>query len=65
MRSEFEISMMGELNYFLGKQFSEGIFINQAKYTRELIQKFGQQTYKVGKIPMNTSTRIDLDEEGY
>ena len=67
MRSEFEMSMMGELNYFLGlqvKQLSEGMFINQAKYTRELIQKFGQQTCKVGKIPMNTSTRIDLDEEG-
>jgi len=30
----------GELNYFLGlqiKQKSDGIFINQAKYTRELI----------------------------
>ena len=33
MSKEFEISMMGELKYFLGlqiKQTEEGIFINQA-----------------------------------
>ena len=36
MKEEFEMSMMGELNYFLGlqiKQKKDGIFINQAKYT--------------------------------
>ena len=35
MQSEFEMSMMGELNYFLGleiKQTNDGIFVNQAKY---------------------------------
>jgi len=34
-KSEFEMSMMGELNYFLGlqvKQLKDGIFLNQAKY---------------------------------
>ena len=34
MHSEFEIIMMGELNFFLGlqiKQLKEGTFINQAK----------------------------------
>jgi len=37
MKKEFKMSMMGELNYFLGLQInqrSDGIFINQAKYTR-------------------------------
>jgi len=36
MKEEFEMSMMGELNNFLGlqiKQRKDGIFINQAKYT--------------------------------
>ena len=40
MQSEFEMSMMGELNYFLGlqiKQTNYGIFVNQAKYCKELI----------------------------
>ena len=36
MRDEFEMSMMGELGFFLGlniKQGIDGIFINQTKYT--------------------------------
>ena len=40
MHSEFERSMMGELNFFLGlqiKQLKEGTFINQAKYIRDLL----------------------------
>ncbi|XP_019184819.1 PREDICTED: uncharacterized protein LOC109179781 [Ipomoea nil] len=44
MQGKFEMSMMGELNYFLGlqvKQCSDGIFISQAKYTKDLIRKFG------------------------
>jgi len=42
MKEEFEMSMMGTLNYFLGlqiKQRNDVIFINQAKYTKELIKK--------------------------
>jgi len=55
MKKEFEMSMMGELNYFLGlqiKQKSDGIFINQAKYTRELIKRFGLEDAKLSKTPM-------------
>ena len=43
MKSEFEISMMGELTFFLGlqvKQTSEGTFINQSKYVSDIISKF-------------------------
>ena len=43
MQGEFEMSMMGELNYFLGlqiKQLKDGIFICQSKYTNELLKKF-------------------------
>ena len=43
IKNEFEMSMMRELNYFLGlqiKEKSDKIFINQAKYTRELIKRF-------------------------
>jgi hypothetical protein len=41
MKQEFEMSMIGELTYFLGmqvKQTSEGIFISQAKYAKELVK---------------------------
>ena len=44
MQKEFEMSMMGELNFFLGLQVvqtQESTFINQAKYTKELLKRFG------------------------
>ncbi|KAL6314363.1 hypothetical protein AAG906_021195 [Vitis piasezkii] len=42
MKSEFEISMVGKLTYFLGfqvKQLKDGIFLSQSKYARELVKK--------------------------
>ena len=53
MKKEFEMSTMGELNYFLGlqiKQRSDGIFIQQAKYTRELIKKLGLEDAKTIRL---------------
>jgi len=67
MKNEFEIFMMGELNYFLGLQIkyrSNGIFINQAKYTRELIKRFGLEDAKLIKTPMATITKLNNDEQG-
>jgi len=67
MKNEFEMSMMGELNYFLGlqiKQRSNGIFINQAKYTRKLIKRFRLEDAKLSKTPMATTTKLDKDEQG-
>jgi len=65
MKNKFDMSMMGELNYFLGleiKQKSAGIFINQAKYTRELIKRFGLEGAKLSKTLMATTTKLDKDE---
>ena len=42
MKSEFEMSMVKELTYFLGfqvKQLKNGIFLSQSKYVRELVKK--------------------------
>ena len=67
MQGEFEMSMMGELTFFLGlqiKQTNEGIFINQAKYTKELLKKFGMESSKEIGTPMNPACRLDKDEEG-
>ena len=63
---KFEMSMMGELNYFFGlqiKQKSDGIFINQTKYTRELIKKFELKDARISKTPMATTTKLDKDEQ--
>ncbi|WVZ52127.1 hypothetical protein U9M48_003217 [Paspalum notatum var. saurae] len=43
MSREFEMSLMGELRFFLGlqiKQGPEGTFVHQAKYTRDILKKF-------------------------
>ena len=43
MSHEFEMSLVGELNYFIGlqiKQLHDEIFITQAKYTKNLVKKF-------------------------
>jgi hypothetical protein len=40
---EFEMSMMGELQFFLGlqiKQSKERTFVLQSKYTKDIVQKF-------------------------
>ncbi len=42
MQEEFEMSMMGELKFFLGiqiKQTEEVIFLNQSKYVIDLLKK--------------------------
>ena len=67
MQGEFEMSMMGELTFFLGlqiKQTQEGIFINQAKYVKELLKKFGMESSKEIGTPMNPTCKLDKDEEG-
>jgi len=67
MKEEFEMSMIGELNYFLGlqiKQKSDVIFINQANYTRELIKKLGLEDVKISNTLMVTTTKLDEDEQG-
>jgi hypothetical protein len=44
MTQKFEMSMMGELKYFLGfqvKQLQEGTIISQTKYIQDILTKFG------------------------
>ncbi|GJV91126.1 retrovirus-related pol polyprotein from transposon TNT 1-94 [Tanacetum coccineum] len=44
MHNKFDMSMMGELKFFLGIQIHQsprGIFINQAKYAQEILKKHG------------------------
>ena len=59
MQGEFEMSMIGELNFFLGlqiKQMSDGIFINQSKYCKELLKRFDMDKCKEIATPMGAST---------
>ena len=61
------MSMVGELSYFLGlyiKQLEEGIFINQVKYVKDLLKKYGLEGCKKISMPMAISTKLDADEAG-
>jgi hypothetical protein len=43
MQNEFEMSLLGELSFFMGlkiHQINEGIFISQTKYIREMLKRF-------------------------
>jgi hypothetical protein len=67
MSKEFEMSMIGELTYFLGfqvKQMKDGNFLSQEKYTKDLLKRFKMKKCKPIKIPMPTNGHIDLDEGG-
>jgi hypothetical protein len=47
MESEFQMSMMGELTFFIGiqvKQMKQGTSMHQAKYTNDLIKKFDMRS---------------------
>jgi hypothetical protein len=67
MKQEFEMSMIGELNNFLGlqvKQTSEGIFISQSKYAEDLVNRFGLDGKSHAHTSMSTSVKISADLTG-
>lgn len=67
MTSSFEMSMVGELNYFLGlqiKQSKEGVFLSQIKYSKNLIKHFGLETPKPMKTPMGSTDKLSKDDVG-
>jgi hypothetical protein len=67
MSREFEMSVMDELQFFLGlqiKQSKEGTFVHQAKYTKVIVRKFKMEDSKAMATPMSTTTSLDADEEG-
>ena len=54
MQAEFEMSLVGELKFFLGIQINqtpEVTFIHQSKYVKELLKKFDMSESK----PSNAS----------
>ncbi|WVZ85007.1 LOW QUALITY PROTEIN: hypothetical protein U9M48_031971 [Paspalum notatum var. saurae] len=67
MSRKFEMSLMGELQFFLGlqiKQGLEGTIVHQAKYTRDILKKFNMGDSKPMTTPMSTNTALDADEDG-
>ena len=57
MQPEFEMSLVGELTYFLGlqvKQMQDTIFISQSKYAKNIVKKFGLENASHKRTPTTT-----------
>ena len=67
MTDRFEMSMMGEMKFFLGfeiKQLREGTFINQAKYIQDMLKRFKMKEVNGAKTPMPTNCHLEIDPNG-
>ncbi|GJR71404.1 retrovirus-related pol polyprotein from transposon TNT 1-94 [Tanacetum coccineum] len=67
MSSKFQMSMMGQISFFLGLQISQnprGIFINQSKYANEILKKFDLHKSDPVDTPMVERTKLDEDLSG-
>jgi isopentenyldiphosphate isomerase len=65
MENEFQMSMMGELTFFLGiqvKQTKKDIFIHQVKYMKDLMKKFNMTELKPMSTLMSMTAALDPDE---
>nr|GEU77085.1 hypothetical protein [Tanacetum cinerariifolium] len=66
MKDNFEMSMIGEIKFFLGLQVHQsprGIFICQSQYTLDLLKKHGMEKCDTVYTPMAT-TKLDADLQG-
>ncbi|GKD74674.1 retrovirus-related pol polyprotein from transposon TNT 1-94, partial [Tanacetum coccineum] len=64
MSSKFQMSMMGQMSFFLGLQVSKnpkGIFINQSKFALEILNKFGMDSCDPVDTPMVDQLKLDED----
>nr|GEV21281.1 retrovirus-related Pol polyprotein from transposon TNT 1-94 [Tanacetum cinerariifolium] len=67
MLNRFEMSLMGEMKFFLGLQIHQspcGIFINQAKYALEILHKHGMEKGQSIGTPIAMKPKLDADLSG-
>jgi hypothetical protein len=67
MESEFQMSMMGKLTFFLGiqvKQTKQSTFVHQFKYTKDLMKKFNMAELKPVSTLMSSAASLGPDEDG-
>src|SRR3984885_12829257 len=66
MQKEFEMSLLGELTYFLGLQIQQkegGIFLSQTKYLKQILKKYGLEDSKPVCTPMVTGCSLSANDE--
>jgi len=66
MQQEFEMSLLGELTYFLSQQVQQkkdGIFLSQTKYLKQILKKYGMEDSKPVFTPMVTGCSLSSNDE--
>eukprot|EP00253_Pinus_taeda_P029896 PITA_29896 len=66
MEKEFEMSLLGELTYFLGLQIQQNegaIFLSQTKYLKQILKKYGMEDSKPVCTPMVTGCSLSANDE--
>ena len=66
MQKEFEMSMLGELTYFLGLQVQQNkdvIYLSQTKYLKQILKKYGTEDSKPVCTPMVTGCSLSVNDE--
>eukprot|EP00253_Pinus_taeda_P004823 PITA_04823 len=66
MQKEFEMSLIGELTYFLGLQIHQnegGIFLSQTKYLKQILKKYGMEDLKPVCTPMVTGCSLSTNDD--
>ena len=61
MSKEFEMSMFGEVKFFVGLQIQQkkdGIYITQSKYIKEILKKFGMKDSRLVETPMSIRHKL-------
>ncbi|CAL1387753.1 unnamed protein product [Linum trigynum] len=67
MQEEFEMTDLGRMKYFLGvevHQSKAGIFINQQKYVKEVLEKYGLSACNFVKNPSAPGTKLSKAGDG-
>ncbi|WJZ84648.1 hypothetical protein VitviT2T_004242 [Vitis vinifera] len=65
MKLEFDMTNLGKMKYFLGVevlQNSEGIYISQRKYAKEVLKRFGMEESNSVKNPIVPGDRLTKNE---
>ena len=64
--NEFEMSMFGEIKFFVGLQINQlknGTYITQSKYVKEILKTFGMEDSKPVSTPMVIGQKLSKNDE--
>ena len=66
MQKEFEMSLLGELTYFLGlqvQQNKDNIFLSQTRYLKQILKKYGMEDSKPVCTPVVKRCSLSANDE--